>query len=77
LLSFLRVVDHHPDRELGCLRAAVEPLRARRVGGIEDVLALSLDLPGSPVMDAGRGVQTDPGMPVLVVVPGSLFIRGG
>jgi hypothetical protein len=45
-------------------------VRAGGIGVVEDLLAAGLDRPGGAVVNRCRGVQPDPGMAVVVVVPG-------
>jgi hypothetical protein len=44
------------------------------VGGCQDAAALRLDGRGVAVVDAGGGVQAEPSVPVVVVVPGEEFL---
>jgi hypothetical protein len=48
----------------------VESFRAGFEGFVEDLLAATLDVPGGAVVDGRRGVQSDAGMAVGVVVVG-------
>ena len=50
--------------------AVAEAFGAGGVGSVQGGLALGADLGGGAVVDAGGGVQPDPGMAVLVVVVG-------
>ncbi len=45
-----------------------ESLGVGGVGGVEGLLPHHLDAVGGAVVDRGRGVQSDPGMAVLMVV---------
>ena len=47
-----------------------EAFRGALVGGVEDALAACRERRGVAVMDARRGHQRDPGVVVVVVVPG-------
>src|SRR5271166_1248622 len=65
-----RLVDPGRAGHLGCPGAAGEAPRVRSAGGVQHGLALLLDRGRGADMDRVRGVQPDPGMPVLVVVIG-------
>jgi hypothetical protein len=49
---------------------SAEPVGAGGEGGVEDLLAAGLDMPGGAVVDRGWRVEADPGMAVLGVVVG-------
>src|SRR6266581_9286205 len=65
-----RLVDPGRAGHLGCGGAAGEAPRVRGAGGVQHGLASVLDRVRGADMDRVRGVQPDPGMPVLVVVIG-------
>ena len=47
----------------------------RQVSGIEHELPLLKDIVGLAVVDHGRSEQADPGMSMLIVVPGEKELR--
>ena len=48
---------------------ADESLGSRRVGGLQDALAVGVECLRLAVVDGGGGHQADPGVAVLVLVP--------
>jgi hypothetical protein len=64
----LGLVDPELGRHHRRVRSVAEPLRVGVVGGGKRVLPLLIDGLGGAEVDRGRGVPSDPGMPVDVVV---------
>ena len=70
LLGVVGLVDPRAGGQFRWLgRLADEPLGVRGAGVTEHAGALVADCFGGAVVDVGRGVQAEPGMAVLVVVP--------
>ena len=63
-----RLVDPGRTGHLGCPGAAGEALRVRGAGGVQHGLALVLNRGRGADMDRVRGVQPDPGMPVIMII---------
>src|ERR1700681_2716754 len=63
------VVDPGDGGQLGwCGSATTEPAGVGGVGGVEGHYSSGADFGGGAVMDRRRGVQTDPGVTVVMVV---------
>jgi hypothetical protein len=61
-------VDPGDGRQLGWFGTSVEPFGVAGVGGGEDLGAVGADGLGGSEVDGCRGVQSEPGVVVLVVV---------